>query len=297
MFEASYIKLYKSGLLKKRADVLLSIYDECTLCPRMCRANRSKGEKGICSAGSVVKVCSAHAHFGEERPLVGRYGSGTIFLSFCNLLCIYCQNDDISHGGDGQEMSDKDLASLMLRLQKTGCHNINFVSPTHFLPNIVNALVHAVEMGLTVPLVYNTGGYDRVEILKLLDGIFDIYLPDYKYSDGVVAAKFSRGVKDYPEVAKAALKEMFRQVGVLKKDELDAAQQGLMIRHLVLPNNLAGTSEFVRFVAEELDQATYVIIMAQYRPCYQAHQFPELARPIHPQEYKDAINKAQSYNL
>jgi putative pyruvate formate lyase activating enzyme len=300
MLEPGYVKLFENGKLQEIADRLYTLYENCALCPRECGVNRKKGEKGTCSAGVKVKVCSANPHFGEERPLVGRGGSGTIFFSHCSLLCLYCQNWEISHEAEGQEISDQDLAELMLRLQKIGCHNINVVTPTHFLPNIIRALVFAVEKGLRAPLVYNTGGYERVEILALLDGIVDIYLPDYKYSDGKTAAKFSRGgsgIKDYPEKAKAALKEMHCQVGVLKTDEYGIALRGLMIRHLVLPNYLAGTEAFLKFVAEELAPETYVNIMDQYRPCFQAHRFPELSRGIYSQEYQQALLLARKYKL
>ncbi|MCP5107893.1 MAG: radical SAM protein [bacterium] len=297
MFEASYIKRYKNGKLQETADKLYEIYNECTLCPRMCKVNRIKGEKGVCGAGSQAKISSVSPHFGEERPLVGRNGSGTIFLAHCNLLCNYCQNWDISHSGEGREADDTQLALSMLRLQNMGCHNINFVTPTHYLPNILKALVIAVEKGLEVPLVYNTGNYERVEILKMLDGIVDIYLPDYKYSDGKIAAKFSRGAKDYPEAAKQGLKEMHRQVGVLETEKNGIALRGLMIRHLVLPENLAGTEAFVKFTAEELSTGTYVNIMAQYRPCYEAYKYPELARGLSLQEHQEAVQLACKYKL
>lgn len=297
MFEPAYIKLYEKGKLSEIAHRLLAIYDNCSLCPRECHVNRNNGERGTCSAGTKAKICSAHPHFGEERPLVGRRGSGTIFFSHCSLLCLYCQNWDISHSAEGYVISDEELASVMIHLQNIGCHNINFVTPTHFLPNIIHALVIAVEKGLNIPLVYNTGGYERVKILKLLEGIIDIYMPDYKYSDGKTAAKFSRGVKDYPEVAKAALKEMHRQVGVLKTDEDNIALKGLIIRHLVLPNNLAGTEAFVEFVAKELDTATYVNIMSQYRPCFKAHNYPELSRGILAGEFQTALSLARKYKL
>jgi putative pyruvate formate lyase activating enzyme len=297
MFEPAYIKAYENGKLQEAADRLTAIYEDCRLCPRECKVNRTKGERGTCSAGAKAKICSTHPHFGEERPLVGRHGSGTIFFSHCSLLCLYCQNWEISHSAEGYEVSDEELANAMLRLQKIGCHNINVVTPTHFLPNIVRALVFAAEKGLNIPLVYNTGGYDRVEILKMLEGIVDIYLPDYKYSDGKVAAKFSRGVKDYPGIGKAALKEMHRQVGLLKTDKYGVALRGLMIRHLVLPNDLAGTEAFVKFVAEELDPGTYVNIMAQYRPCFRAHDFQELSRGLFMEEYQKALSMAQKYKL
>ena len=297
MFEACYIKLAESGKLQELADCLYKIYDSCTLCPRMCKVNRNNGETGICKSTAQVKISSASPHFGEERPLVGQKGSGTIFLTNCNLLCLYCQNWDISHQGEGDEISDEELAEVMLRLQKTGCHNINFVTPTHYLPNIIQALVHAAKKGLNIPLVYNTGGYDRVEILQMLEGVFDIYMPDHKYSDGDIAAKYSRGAKDYPEIVKAAIKEMHRQVGVLQIDKNNIALRGLIIRHLVLPNDLAGTEEFVKFVAKEIDPGTYINIMAQYRPCHQAHQFPELSRAILAREFQMAVLMARNSRL
>ncbi len=296
-FEPAYIKLHESGKLQETANRLNALYESCTLCARNCKVNRNQGEKGICKAGSRVKISSAHPHFGEERPLVGRNGSGTIFLTHCNLLCLYCQNWDISHGGEGDEISDQELASVMLRLQNIGCHNINFVSPTHYLPNIIQATVFAVENGLRVPIVYNTGTYDQLEIVKMLDGIVDIYLPDSKYIDGTIAKKYSPGAGDYPEVAKAALKEMHRQVGLLQTDENNIALWGLMIRHLVLPNGLAGTEEFVKFVADELNPGTYVNIMAQYRPAYKAHQFPELSRGLTHTEYNQALVLARKHGL
>lgn len=296
-FEPSYIKLHESGTLQNIADQFSAIYDNCVLCPRKCRVNRRNGELGTCKAGATVKISSAHPHFGEERPLVGRHGSGSIFLTHCSLRCLYCQNWDISHSGEGEEISDEQLAAAMLRLQQIGCHNINFVTPTHYLPNIVQALVYAVEKGLHLPIVYNCGGYERVEILQLLEGIIDIYMPDYKYSDGKIAAKYSPGVSDYPETARAALKEMFRQVGVLQTDEHNIALRGLIIRHLVLPNDLAGSDAFLKFVAEELDPATYLNIMAQYRPCYQAHKYPELSRGITSHEFNKVLLTAQKYKL
>ena len=293
----SYLKLLERGKIKKIAEKLYQQYESCELCPRKCGVNRNKGETGVCGAGSRVKISSAHPHMGEERPLVGRYGSGTIFLSHCNLLCLYCQNWDISHRAEGDEISDQQLAGLMLRMQKIGCHNINFVTPTHYLPNIAAATQLAAEKGLGVPIVYNTGGYDNIEMLKLLDGMVDIYLPDFKYADEAIAGKFSQGVNDYPRVAKEGLIEMHRQVGVLNTDENDVAVRGLMIRHLVLPNNLAGTEELVRFVAEELDPNTYLNIMPQYRPCYQASNHPELARSLTMQEFRTAIDLAQKHGL
>lgn len=297
IFKTSYLKLNKEGRLRDIAENLYSIYESCVLCPRMCKVNRNKEEKGFCGAGSKVKISSVHPHFGEEKPLVGRNGSGTIFLTHCNLLCVYCQNWDISHIGEGKEISDEDLAYEMIRLQKLNCHNINFVTPTHYLPNIVRALIYAIELGLSIPLVYNTGGYERVEIIKMIEGIFDIYLPDFKYWEGKISSLYSGGAEDYPERAKEAIKEMHRQVGVLKLDERHIAIRGLMIRHLVLPNDLAGTKEFVEFVFDELDPGTYVNIMSQYHPIYKANSFLELSRKPTTSEYTKAILEARDHGL
>jgi len=294
-FEPAYLRLERSGELARRARALWEIYRSCRLCPRQCGVNRLKGEKGVCQSTSRVKVASAHAHFGEERPLVGRHGSGTIFFSHCNLLCCFCQNWEINHRGDGSHMSDEALGRLMVAMQD--CHNINLVTPTHCVPNIVQALRTAIRLGLRVPLVYNCGGYEPVEIVKLLDGIVDIYLPDYKYTDGAMSEKYSSGARDYPEVAAAAIEEMHRQVGELIVDENGIALRGLMIRHLVLPNNIAGTQKFVRFVAEKLTRSTYVNIMAQYRPEHKAFQYPELSRRLSYAEYRQAVAWAREAGL
>jgi putative pyruvate formate lyase activating enzyme len=296
-FEPAYLRLHESGELDHRARELYEVFRDCRLCPRACGVNRLKGELGECRSTSRVKVCSAHAHFGEEPPLVGRHGSGTIFFSHCNLRCLFCQNAEIAHDGEGSFTSDEALARLMIGLQQQGCHNINLVTPTHVVPNIVQALRAAIRLGLRVPLVYNCGGYESVEILRLLDGIVDIYLPDFKYSDGAMAEKYSAGAKDYPEVAAAALQEMHRQVGELVVDERGVALRGLMIRHLVLPSNLAGTDKFVHFVAAKLTRSTYVNIMAQYRPAHNAWSYPELSRRITPAEYRQAIAWAREVGL
>jgi putative pyruvate formate lyase activating enzyme len=296
-FEPAYLSLERSGELATRARELYSIYRSCRLCPRQCGVNRLKGETGVCSSTSRPKVYSTHPHFGEERPLVGRHGSGTIFFSNCNLLCIFCQNWEINHRGDGSFVSDETIGRLMFDLQDLGCHNINFVTPTHRVPNIVQGLRSAIRRGLRVPLVYNCGGYEPVEVLKLLDGIVDIYLPDFKYTDGAMAEKYSSGASDYPEVAAAAIEEMHRQVGELVVDENGIALRGLMIRHLVLPHNIAGTDKFVRFVAEKLTPSTYVNIMAQYRPEHQARLYPELSRRLTRSEYQQAIQWAREAGL
>lgn len=296
-FEPAYLRLERKGELAERARELYAIYNSCRLCPRQCGANRLKGEKGVCGATSRLKVSSAHPHFGEEKPLVGRHGSGTIFFSHCNLRCCFCQNWEIAHRGDGSYLSDESLGRMMADLQGIGCHNVNFVTPTHVVPNIVQGLRSAIRLGLRVPLVYNCGGYEPVEILKLLDGIVDIYLPDFKYTDGAMAEKYSSGAKDYPEVAAAAHIEMHRQVGELIVDENGIALRGLMIRHLVLPNNISGTDKFVKFVAEKLTRSTYVNIMSQYRPEHKASQYPELARRLTMGEYSQAVNWAREAGL
>jgi putative pyruvate formate lyase activating enzyme len=242
-------------------------------------------------------VYSAHPHFGEERPLVGRGGSGTIFFSHCNLRCVFCQNWEINHRGDGRDVSDAELAHMMLALQRQGCHNINLVTPTHYVPNIVAAVRIAVERGLRVPLVYNCGGYEPMEVLKLLDGIVDIYLPDYKYTDDAMAEKYSSGARGYTALAAAAIAEMHRQVGELVTDEHGVARRGLIIRHLVMPNGIAGTEKFVKWVAAKLSRTTYVNIMAQYRPAHRANEFPEIDRRITTAEYERALQWAREAGL
>ena len=241
-------------------------------------------------------VSSYGPHFGEEAPLVGSHGSGTIFFTYCNLRCIFCQNYTISHLGEGYPVNKEELAKMMLFLQERGCHNINLVSPTHVVPYILDALELAASMGLHLPLVYNTGGYDSLETLKLLDGIIDIYMPDMKYSDAKIAEQLS-GIRDYPEVNKAAVKEMHRQVGDLQIDKQGIAQHGLLVRHLVLPNRLAGTHEVVRFLAQEVSTNTYLNIMAQYRPYHKAFDVPLLSRPVSKQEFYEAIDLAHQQGL
>lgn len=292
----SYMKLYKEGTLAERIKQLHSVYENCRLCPRDCRVNRIKGQTGRCQASAEVKVSSAVPHFGEESPLVGRRGSGTIFFSNCGLRCIYCQNYSISIEGEGIEISDKRLAEAMIKLQKLGCHNINLVTPTHYVPNIVSALHAAIEMGLRIPLVYNTSGYENIEILQLLENIVDIYMPDCKYLDPANAAKYSDGAYSYPYYVKIALKEMYRQVGDLQIEK-GIATRGLIIRHLVLPNRISGTEEFLKFVAENLSNTTYINIMRQYRPEYKAFEYPELARRISSKEFKEALDWARKYDL
>ena len=282
--------------LKVRARQAIARLELCQICPRHCRVNRLKGERGFCRVGRLSRVASYTPHFGEEAPLVGRGGSGTIFFAGCNLSCVFCQNYDISQMDQGQDVPAEVLARMMLRLQDSGCHNINFVTPTHVVPQILEALVLAGEEGLNVPLVYNSGGYDSAETLRLLDGIFDIYMPDMKYGSDELAIKYSHAPK-YTEYAKSAIREMHRQVGDLVMDEDGIAVRGLLVRHLVLPEGSAGTAEVARFLSQEISKNTYLNIMAQYRPEYNACSHPELDRSITLQEYSEAVRLAAAAGL
>ena len=293
----AYKKLEEEGILARRVKRAYSIFEECELCPRQCSANRQKGERGFCEAPAKPVIFSAQPHFGEELSLVGTHGSGTIFFSNCNLRCVFCQNWPIAIEGRGEEITDEKLADMMLNLQKIGCHNINLVTPTHYMPNIISATRKALKKDLRLPLVYNTSGYERLEILKILDGIVDIYMPDMKYMDADKAAKYSEGALDYPEVTKKAILEMHRQVGELLIDENGIALRGLIIRHLVMPNQVAGTEKFVRWVAANLPKSTYVNIMPQYRVEYKAFEYPEIARGITVQEFLEAMEWAKKYGL
>ena len=290
-FEPAYLETFNKGTLAKKIEAAFEILKSCTLCPRRCGVDRLAGETGICKTGDKAYVSSFNPHFGEEDPLVGSRGSGTIFFTHCNLLCNFCQNYDISHLGHGEAVSNEQLAGIMLHLQKGGCHNINFVTPTHVVPQILSALEIAIENGLSAPLVYNSGGYDSVETLKLLDGIFDIYMPDFKFWDPEVA-KTTCNAEDYPKVAQKALIEMHRQVGDLVVDEAGIARRGILLRHLVLPRGLAGTREIMRFVARKISLNTYVNIMPQYRPCGRADEVEELAVYLSQTDYKKALQEA-----
>ncbi len=292
-----YLSLARKGRLSERVSELAAFYERCHLCPRDCRVNRAAGEKGVCQAGAKVKISSAFAHFGEERPLVGQRGSGTIFFSHCGLRCVFCQNYSISIEGEGVEISDDRLAETMIKVQEFGCHNVNLVTPTHFVPSIVKALARAVELGLKIPLVYNTSGFETPEVLALLDGIIDIYLPDLKYMSPVSSSRFSSGAYNYPYYAKLAVKEMHRQVGELVTDGQGIAVKGVILRHLIMPNHVAGTQEFIKFVASEVSPKTYVNLMAQYRPEYQAKDYPEISRRLTRKELAEAREWAKKYGL
>lgn len=292
----SYVELYERGILKKRKEKLNKLLEKCHLCPRKCLVNRLQDEKGFCGAGRRVVVSSYNLHFGEEPPISGYRGSGTIFFTHCNLRCCFCQNYPISQLGNGQEVDISELATMMTKLQKLGAHNINFVTPTHFVPPIVEALEVAVGEGLKIPLVYNSGGYDSVETLQLLDGIVDIYMPDAKYSSPETARRYSKA-DDYFEVNKKALLEMHRQVGDLKMDKEGIANRGLLIRHLVMPEDVAGSRKVLEFIAKNISQNTYMSIMAQYHPAHLAFEFPELSRRISKREYDAVLKMADELGL
>jgi len=291
-----YLKTHREGLLEEKIVKAQRLLESCSVCPRDCKVNRIEGERGFCRAGFLPEVSSSSPHFGEEQPLVGFHGSGTIFLTHCNLRCLYCQNYSISHLDEGEEISIEQLSRMMVAMQSLGCHNINFVSPTHYVPQILAALPNAITLGLSVPLVYNTGGYDTVETLKLLDGVFDIYMPDFKYSTEEVAEEYSQA-RDYPLVAKQAIKEMFRQVGDLVLDDRGIALRGLLIRHLVLPSGLAGTQDVMRFLSRDISENTYVNIMAQYYPCGNIPPGSPLYRRISKLEYLKAVEIAKKEGI
>ncbi|HID88779.1 MAG TPA: radical SAM protein [Anaerolineae bacterium] len=294
-FEPAYVALLRSGELRRRVEAAYERMHNCDLCGRKCGVDRYT-TYGACKTGTKATVASYGPHFGEEDPLRGYGGSGTIFFSWCNLNCQFCQNYDISQLGHGEEIEPEELATMMLSLQARGCHNINLVSPSHVVAPILAAVLIAAEAGLRLPLVYNTGGYDSLEALRLLDGVIDIYMPDMKYADEEIAYRYSR-VRNYPAVNQAAVKEMHRQVGDLVLDERGIALRGLLVRHLVLPRGLAGTPEIARFLAEEISPDTYINIMDQYRPCYRARQYPPLDRPITPREYEEAMEAARRAGL
>ena len=296
-FKPGYFKLSESGELKKRGKKLWDMMSSCSLCPRECGAERLKGERGFCQASSDLEVASFHPHFGEEDPLVGRGGSGTVFFTNCNLRCVFCINWEISQGGEGSLQTIDDLAEMMLHLQRIGCKNINVVTPTHYSAHIVLALDKAVQGGLRLPLVYNTCGWEKVEILKILDGIVDIYLPDYKYFDSKMAEKFSSDADTYSEMTREALLEMNRQVGVAKPASDGIMYRGLMIRHLVMPNDVSGTKKVVEWISNNLPKDTYVNIMSQYRPMYKAFDYPEISRRLTNEEYRNAVKWAKETGL
>ena len=292
----SYIESHRNGSLAEKIRKGRIWLTKCTLCPRFCRVDRTAGEIGYCRTGRYALVASTGPHFGEERPLVGTRGSGAIFFSSCNLFCVFCQNYDISHGGEGAPVKPEELAGIMISLQEKGCHNINFVTPSHVIPQILEALPIAIEHGLNVPLVYNCGGYERVSALRLLSGVVDIYMPDFKFWDPKAAERLCDAA-DYPARAREALREMHRQVGDLQWDASGVAQRGLLVRHLVMPDGLAGSSFILRFIADEISPNTYVNIMDQYHPCGEAVGKPEIGRRITSREFQEALRAAGEAGL
>jgi len=295
-FEPIYLETARKGQLMQKVNDARRILSACTLCPRNCQVDRLSGELGDCKTGAEAIVSSYNAHLGEEPPLVGYSGSGTIFFTHCSLKCNFCQNEGISHLGEGDVFGMAQLATTMLILQNAGCHNINLVTPTHVVPQILSALSIAIDGGLSIPLVYNSSGYDCVETLQILEGVVDIYMPDFKFWDPAVA-DVTCHAPDYPEAARQALKEMHRQVGDLQIGKSGLAERGLIVRHLVMPEGMAGTSEVMRFIARELSDDTYVNLMDQYRPCGQARQMPGLNRSLSQQEFDKALSEAKAAGI
>jgi putative pyruvate formate lyase activating enzyme len=292
----SYLGASRSGKLKEAAGRLFDSLVSCEICPRRCKVNRLKGNTGFCKTGKLPKLYSFISHLGEEPPVSGSSGSGTIFFSNCNMGCVYCQNYEFSQLGAGREYGFEELAQIMLSLQSSGCHNINLVTPTHVLPQILKALEAAVEKGLNIPLVYNTSGYELSGILELLEGIVDIYLADMRYADSAMSQKYSHAL-DYPQYNRQAIKEMYRQVGTAKFDKQGLIRRGLIIRHLVLPNRVSGTEAVMRFVSEDVSGDTYISLMSQYLPYYRARGYPEISRRLKEGEYEEAKGILEKYGL
>jgi putative pyruvate formate lyase activating enzyme len=297
-FEPAYIKLWQSGELARRAQLGLQKLADCVLCPRNCHVNRFEDKTKVCKTGRYAIVSSYFAHFGEERCLRGSRGSGTIFFSSCNLRCVFCQNYEISWLGEGRVTKPIELADMMLRLQDQGCHNINLVTPEHVVPQILEALVRAVERGLRLPLVYNTSAYDSLDSLSLMDGVVDIYMPDFKFWKPEHARCYAKA-PDYPEAARQAIKEMHRQVGPLVTGENGVALRGVLLRHLVMPGGIARTPDIMQWIARELGRETYVNLMAQYHPAghVSATEYPEIDRRITVNEYRQAVDAFHAAGL
>lgn len=297
-FEPAYMALYRRGQLQARAEAALERLESCHVCPRDCGVNRLADESSVCRTGRYARVASFFPHFGEEDCLRGWRGSGTIFFAWCNLRCVFCQNFDISHREAGTAVRPGELATMMLTLQDKGCHNINFVTPEHVVPQVIEALPIAIERGLRLPIVYNTSAYDSLDSLNLLDGIVDIYMPDFKVWDPELSHRYLKA-SDYPETARRAVKEMHRQVGVLVMDEQGLAKRGVLVRHLIMPGNIAGTREIMRFLAEEVSPDTYVNIMDQYYPAGKVGRdfYPEINRRITDDEYREAVQVAREAGL
>jgi len=292
----SYLESYNNGSLAKLAAQMFNSLASCEICPRKCRVNRLKEEKGFCKTGQRAMVYSYMPHHGEEPPISGENGSGTIFFSNCNMGCVYCQNFEFSQQGRGKEVSCEELADYMLQLQDMNCHNVNFVSPTHVLPQILKALLIAIPKGFKLPIVYNTGGYELPEVICMLSGIIDIYLPDMRYSEDEMAIKYS-SAPGYPVYNRRSVKLMHGQVGIAKINESGIMKRGLIIRHLVLPQNSSGTDKVMKFIADELSPETYISLMSQYFPCYKAEGISQLSRRITLEEYKNAQESMHRYGL
>ncbi len=297
-YEPAYMRLYRRGTLQARAESAIEALEQCELCPQGCQTDRAHDSTGGCGLGRYAQVANFGAHHGEEAPLSGWRGSGTIFFAQCNLRCMFCQNYDVSHFHSRREVIPEALADMMLDLQLMGCHNINLVSPGHVVAQILEALVIAVEKGLRLPLVYNTSGYDMVKTLKLLNGVVDIYMPDFKFWNPDHAAKYLRAA-DYPQMARAALREMHRQVGPLKVDENGLARRGVLVRHLVMPGDLSETGEIMHFIAQKISPDTYDNLMDQYYPAGQvdSQHYAELNRRLMPEEFDRALKMAQAAGL
>jgi len=293
LMEPSYLRLWETGELAKRVAQAKRLLSPCVACPRACKAERAAGEMGACGVAQLSLVASYGPHFGEEPVLVGKHGSGPVFFAGCNLHCVYCQNYDISQMRHGQETSPGALAEIFLEVQRMGCHNLNLVTPSHCVPQILEGLLLAIPRGFRLPLVYNTSGYDSVAVLRLLDGVVDIYMPDIKYADDAIAEKYS-GVKAYTRVCRVAIREMYRQVGDLVINDSGIACRGLIVRHLVLPNGLAGSRDCLRWLAEYISRDTYLNVMAQYYPAYRANEYAALSRNLATGEYADVVRFALS---
>lgn len=297
-FEPAYLALHRSGELLRRAEAAIAGLAECRVCPRDCRVDRRAGETAVCKTGRYAQVCSYFAHMGEEDCLRGRRGSGTIFFNMCNLRCVFCQNHDISQMYSGQEVAPTELAAMMLELQEAGCHNINFVTPEHVVPQLLEGLVIAVEAGLRLPLVYNTSAYDSLESLRLLDGVVDIYMPDFKFFTAEASLRYLKA-KDYGDTARQVIREMHRQVGSLMFDERGLAKRGVLVRHLVMPELLEESEQIFNFLAESVAPDTYVNVMAQYHPAWKvsAEKYVEINRPLGTTEYQQAMQMAEAAGL
>lgn len=292
----SYLQAYADGSLEKLKRETFALLENCSICPRKCKVNRLKNQLGYCKSGLNPKIYSYLAHQGEEPPISGTRGSGTIFFSNCNMSCVYCQNYEFSQLGAGNETSLDELAQIMLQMQAKGCHNINLVTPTHTMPQIISALALAIPKGLNIPLVYNTSGYELREIIALLEGIVDIYLPDMRYANSEMAVKYSQA-PDYPKFNQSAVKEMHRQTGIAQINQAGLIEKGMIIRHLVLPENISGTDSTMKFISEEISSETYISLMSQYMPLYKSNRFTEISRRITRQEYAHVQATMEEYGL